>query len=288
MKHQLIEQGYIPLDKSWHIRMGVLDLLNNCEEDAIHFLEEREQLSDDLLALKEALSAWRLNKPINVGESGTLYRFFRFISWKLGLNKEFVLQGSLKQRKICDNKEIVNYSLKELLKLDNGTSQWASAAVLSGNQEKIPNPPYKLKLTYEAVSHWKRQKKKGKHWEPRYDETILGQAIAFIKLLKKQKASFIPEQAEDYCFARAFGFMTKEDGESRWPSLRGHESDRVLEMEKIMDYISRDDEIDSSDHRAVQAAAMLQRINGQNVKIKNKKAVNKSWPQFWRFLSQDI
>ena len=34
--------------------------------------------------------------------------------------------------------------------------------------------------------------------------------------------------------ARAFGFISKEEGEEKWPSLRGHESDRIEEMEKEM------------------------------------------------------
>jgi len=41
-------------------------------------------------------------------------------------------------------------------------------------------------------------------------------------------------QPEDYCFARVFGYITKTKGENKWPSLKGHESNRISEMEKIV------------------------------------------------------
>lgn len=283
MQHYLINKGYIPLDKSWIIRIGVLDILNG-KDDIIKFLEQQKELSDDLQALYKALVAWNTNEPIDVGESGTLYRFLRFASWKLGLNKNFILHGTLKTRNISDNPEIVNCSLKELLKLDNGTSQWASASVLLGNKEIIDNTPYKLELTYEAVNHWNKQREENKCWTICYDETILKQAIAFLELLKDKKSDFIPKQSEDYCFARAFGYITKEDGKSKWPSLVGHESNRIEEMEKMLNYAESGKNIESKDHRIIQAIAMRQKVNSRNVNIRYPESVNKSWPQFWRFL----
>ncbi|MBS3141136.1 hypothetical protein J4405_03255 [Candidatus Woesearchaeota archaeon] len=276
MKNDLIKKDYIPLDKSWMIRIGVLDLINNYS-DCINFLQQHyEKLSDDLKSLYHASIQWKENTPIDVGESGTLYRFLRFASWKLGLDKRFILQGTLKDRKICNNPEITNWSLEQLLELDNGTSQWASASVLLGNSQRIINPPYKLQTTYEAIEHWTKARKQGKLWEPRYDETILAQALAYLNYIKTGKIEFTPEQAEDYCFARAFGLINKE-AEKRWPSLRGHESDRINEMELAL----HQKEITSRDHRVIQAVAMLKR---NSIKIEYPECVNKSWPQFWRFL----
>ncbi len=65
---------YIPLDKSWVIRMGVLDLIHN-KTQIKKFLKSEEYLSDDLLALEGAIKAWQKQKIIDIGESGTLYRF---------------------------------------------------------------------------------------------------------------------------------------------------------------------------------------------------------------------
>ena len=273
--HKLIEQGYIPLDKSWIIRMGVLDLING-NDKTVKFLEKQENLGDDLKSLLRVLKSWD-NSEIDVGESGTLYRFLKFASWKLGLNKKFILRGTLEERKICDNPEIVSWFLKKLLELDNKTSQWASASVLFGNKEVIENPPFKLELTYEAVKCW------SKDWEPRYDRTILKQAVTFLKLLKgKKNIGFILKQAESYCFARVFGFVNKEIGEKMFPNLHGHESDRILEMEEQL----KNGEVSSKDHRVVQAMAMYQKVNGIKGKVLFPGCVDKSWPQFWEFLKE--
>jgi len=270
--HKLIEQDYIPLDKSWIIRMGILDLINH-NDKTIKFLESQENLSDDLKSLLRVLKSWN-NEEVDVGESGTLYRFLKFISWKSGLNKKFILNGTLKERNICDNKKIVDWSQKELLKLDNGTSQWASAAVLLGDKERLEDAPFKLRLTYEAVDNW------CKDWEPRYDKTILKQANTFLKLFKKENVGFILKQAESYCFARVFGFVNKEIGEKLFPNLKGHESNRLLEMEEQL----KKDVVDSKDHRVVQAIAMFSKIKGRKIKFLYPECVSKSWPQFWKFL----
>ena len=285
MEQYLIDKGYIPLDKSWIIRMGVLDLLNDRVEDSKVFLRGRlSTLGEDLGALEQALHDFAYGDFVFVGESATLYRFLKFASWKLGQDKKFVKAGTLNDRKICDNPGIVNYSLQELLKLDNGTSQWASAAVLAGSDEVVENPPFKLRLTYEAVRHWRAQRANGLMWVPRYDQTILKQAVAFLNMLHGNNSAFVPEQAEDYCFARAFGFMTKEEGEKRWPSLRGHESDRIEEMEMVLRHADEGYEIGSKDHRVVQAYTMLQKVKKKRIEIVNRGVVSKSWPQFWTFL----
>ncbi|GBE19514.1 3-phosphoshikimate 1-carboxyvinyltransferase [archaeon BMS3Abin17] len=274
---------FIPLDKSWIIRIGVLDLVNGYR-DIIDFLNKQERLSDDLLALKTAIIEWNKKKQINVGESGTLYRFLKFTSWKLGLNKGFIKHLTLKNRKICDNPEIISWNLRQLLELDNKTSQWASASVLLGNTEKIENPPFKLQITYDAIHHWKSQREKKLSWEPKYDETIKNQALAFINLLKTGGINFQPQQPEDYCFARAFNLITPEEGEEKWSSLRFHESDRIKEMEKSIQQMHNNEIIDSKDHRVVQAIAMSSKAKNKSVKFEFPECVNKSWPQFWDFI----
>lgn len=276
MREDLIEKGYIPLDKSWMIRMGVLDLISG-HMDSQEYLEQHYgELSEDLKSLYQASAQWGSERPIDVGESATLYRFLRFASWKLGQEREFIRSGTLRYREICDDPGIIDWSLEQLLTLDDKTSQWASASVLMGNQERIARPPYKLQLTYDAVQHWNNARKNGERWEPRYDETLLAQASAYLQWLKEGKMDFVPQQAEDYCFARAFGIITAEDGGARWPSLRGHESDRIAKMEKELS----EKEVESEDHRVVQAIAMLRTDKDC---IMHPDCVGKSWPQFWQF-----
>jgi len=157
--------------------------------------------------------------------------------------------------------------------------------VLLGDAERLSNPPFKLQLTYEAVAHWKSQREKGLSWVPRYDETIISQAETYLKILKGQKSKFTPKQAEDFCFAYVFGYITAEDGEKRWSSLRGHESDRIVEIQKTLQSAKSNEEITSKDHRIVQAVAMWGKVNNKKVNILYSSAVNKSWPQFWDFLN---
>jgi len=295
---KLTEQGYIPLDKSWMNRMGVLDLLNGYD-DAINFLERQKSLGGDLQALYQASLDWRAGrKRIHVGESGTLYRFLRFASWRFDFEKEFIREKTLKEREICNDPKIINLPLEELLKLDSGTSQWASASVLSGNTQTVKNPPNKLQVTYDAVKHWNDKRAKGECWEPRYDETILNQALSYIRILNGGERRFEPEQAEDYCFAAAFGFMTRCEGEEKWPQAKKHESNRFEAMQDaLVDYYGQNTNcmIESDDHRVVQAMAML--IKSQNrrmgirqirARFSNPDCVNKSWPQFWKFLEDSV
>lgn len=263
--------------------MGVLDILNGCTDIDV-FLDNESNLGDDLLALKRASVSWSSKDPINVGESGTLYRLLQFASWKRGLNKKFILSGTLLERTIANDPNIIKLSQKELLTLDNNTSQWATAAALLGDTERITNPPYKLQLTYEAIDHWNAQRKKSESWIPKRDETIFHQAEIFLELLKGEAPLFIPQQAEDYCFARVFNFVTKKYGESKWPSLKGHESNRINEMETTITVAERGESIFSKDHRVIQSLAMWGEINKKKLTIVSPESVNKSWPQFWDFI----
>ena len=284
MTDKLIFSGYIPFDKSWMIRLGFLDMINGYN-DIITFLNHQTNLSNDLLALKDAVLIWKKNEPINVGESATLYRLLKFASWKLKFNKEFVVEGTLKHRKINDNPNIINLSQKELLKLDNNTSQWATASVLLGNVERIFNPPYKLQVTYNAIEHWKHQRRKKETWLPRYDETILNQAKTYQRLFRGEKPKFNPPQAEDFCFAYTFGFLSLKEGQKKWPSLVSHESNRIKEIKEMLEKAKQGKDIDSKDHRIIQSIAMWGKINNKKVKILYPDSVNKSWFQFWNFLN---
>ena len=263
--------------------MGILDIIHG-KRDINIFLAKQKNLSDDLLALKRVAFDWNKDKAIDVGESGTLFRFLQFVSWKQKLNKKFVTKGTLAKRKITDDSKIVNLSQTQLLELDNKTSQWASVAALCGDKKRLKNAPFKLKLTYEAINHWNSQRRKGKKWTARYDETILAQAETFLNLLNNKKTNFSPKQAEDFCFAFTFGFIAKKEGEKRWPSLKGHESDRIKEMSEMLDSAKKGKTITSKDHRVVQAIAMWGKLNSKKVKILYPNSVKKSWPQFWKFL----
>ena len=91
------------------------------------------------------------------------------------------------------------------------------------------------RVTTLANSSWKEARENNRHWSARLDPTIMAQAEAFIEILNGNKPEFIPEQAEDYCFARTFGYMTRGEAGKKWPNLAGHETNRFEEMEKSLD-----------------------------------------------------
>jgi len=275
---------YLPLEKSWIIRMGLLDLLNNGSQIKT-FLDTQENLGSDLLALKRVVQDWGSDRPLNVGESGTLYRFLLFISWNLNLKKSFIIAGTLKDRQVTQDPMIINLSQKELLELDGKTSQWASAKAIIGDGERLVNPPHLLDMTYEAIRHWHNRTSQNLDWEPNIDRTIKHQAEAFLGLLETGKTSFTPKQAEDYCFARALDLITKEEGEERWPALKNHESDRIESMEEELNNVKEGRPIISKDHRVVQAIAIWAKVNKKDVHFEHPESVNKTWPLFWSFLN---
>ena len=283
MRETVEIEKYIPFDKSWIIRMGVLDILHGYK-DIQTFLNKQNNLGDDLLALKRVSETWSLDKPLDVGESGTLFRYLQFAIWKLNLNKTLIKKGTLTKREICNNPEIVNWPLNKLLELDSGTSQWGSASILLGNKEVLKNPPYFLQLTYEALEHWNKKRKRGLVYEIRRDEVLFKQAKAFFEILKTGKTKFFPSNPDDYCFARAFNLIDKEEGGRRFPAVKGHESNRLSEMEKCLEQFENNKIIETNDHRVVQAITMLGIFKNKEIKFSNKLCVSKSWPQFWDFV----
>lgn len=262
------------------IRMGMLDLQSGSDQCLMYLREHKAELGDDLLALLSILENWPSGGPLDVGESGTLFRFVQFYCWLTDDTRQIIKRGTLQKRELSSNPNTIKMNLTELLALDGGTSQWASAAALFGTMtlSEIDDTPYKLQTTLDAMNHWHDALTTGKPWLPRIDETIKQQAEAFLRWRKSGTIQFNPEQAEDFPFSCAFGLMTPEEGEVRWPQLRNHETDRIAEMRKLLN----SKEIDSADHRVVQALAM--RFPERTVTERSKKAVGKTWPLFWKFL----
>ena len=285
-------ERFIPLDKYWIIRMGVLDLQHGFR-DINKFLSEQKDLGGDLAALKRVCEAWdKKDEPFNVGESGTIYRIVRFILWKQGSNREIKTEGSLTKRindgLVTQDPNIVNNSLDELARLDKGTTQWVTAAILTGSKDKLSVSKFFNDMTYEAMDHWQKQRDKNEVWIPRKDVVLTRQAEYFLALLNGKSAVFVSTNPDDYCFARAFDLITKEEGEEKFPEAEGHESNRFDEMEKVITQTQAGEEIDSGDHRVVQAMAMWGKVNKKELRFTEdaRQAVNKSWPLFWEFLEE--
>jgi hypothetical protein len=285
VEKDLIKSKFIPIAKYWSLRLGFLDIINNTRL-FISQIEDRKDIGDDIRVMTQVSKDWKTKDEINVGEAGFLFRLLQFASWKFGLGKRFIKEKTLESRKICDNPEIINWPIGELLKLDDNTTQWASASILTSPTPEVGEIPdnYFLNLSREALAHYEKVCKEGGVCEVRHDDTILKQANAFIDFLKNGKMDFSPVQPDDYCFARAFGLISYEEGEKMWPELKSHESNRLEEMEKQLVNLEIDKDIDSHDHRVVQAIAMLAFSQKKKAEFAHPECVSKSWPQFWRIM----
>lgn len=267
----------LPLSKSWAIRMIFLDMLYGAENGyrvlSFFKIQKESDLADDIgAALNCAVTYLSGGDVFRVRDAGTVCRFLIYImegrKYKLKMGEQL----RKRMKKIPAN--LRQLSIKELLKL--GTSQYASAALLMG-AKTVKNLHPKCALAVEARKAY--FKNRGK-WISRYDEVIVGQLKNFLHRTKIKNPI-----AEDYCYLRAFGLMTHEEGKRRWPELAKHESNRLKVMERICKDFNR--KINApDDHRVVMAVALRQKSLGLPVRVNNKKCVSKSWPQFWQWLEK--
>lgn len=283
-KKWILMNNYIPIDKSWAIRCIILDIINGYH-DTKYIV--KGNVPDDVNYALNAAIDWNFSTTISVGESATLLRFLRFVCWKYRIQKGLIKSGTLINREVCKDANIVNWNLEDLLKLDGGTSQWASIAYLCGNRPlKLPeNIPFKLKETIYCYNYWKNCREKNKQWELFPDITISRQMCAFNQLMGRGNTDWKPLHSEDYCFARAFNLINAEEALKRWPQLQNHESNRIEEMEKTLTKFDATGRISSVDHRVIQSMVLYAIFHKKEYVCANPECVKKSWPQFFDFVS---
>lgn len=277
---------YIPLDKSWAIRMGFRDAIVTNKSNTIAKLEQhhaKRPISDDLQALLRVLYGFKtanLEAPVSVGESATLYRFTQWFKMINGIEKEVLKEGTLLDREIAEPTHAMNnLSYTKLLDV-NDSSQYASAkALFSGLQKKAGHYPYHLKMTVDANKHWD---KLGSKWMLRLDDTIYRQVNHYTN-----GKEFVLDRAEHFCYAYMFDMVTVEDAKAWWPQLANHETNRLTEIVEQKQRLLDGDVITSLDHRVVQALFMYAKKNklGCVASPEAAAAVNKSWPSFWEFIA---
>ncbi len=284
MESARVDRNHMPECKAWTIRGGV-KALQEGKDVVLRHLESKNYTTGDLGSLRRASQAWLAGaKDIPVGESRTLLICLTVEAKRRAVSKNFIREGTLKDRQIAQCPEIGRLPPEALLQLDGGTTQWATAMYLAGDQRRVEKPSPKLAMTYEAVQDWEMRKLTNRIWRPRKDRVILAQAEAYLGLLRNGKLDFTPKEAEDFCFARTFGLMSDEEGARRWPSLSGHESNRLISVAKAYSQVVQRKIVDSKDHRVVQAAAMFAKSSGIRANFAYPESVNKSWPGFWTWL----
>ncbi len=160
-KHEALRR-FVPLDKCWTLRLGVLDMLNGKSDQIAHEiaswanLRGQKSISKDIRALLACARNWTdQSMPVQVADCRTLYCYLKYASWKADDQRMFMLSDPLLFRSPNADPKVLTWKQQKLLTLEGGSSQWASAAILSGSEARLLRPPPPLKLTYHAQIVWK-------------------------------------------------------------------------------------------------------------------------------------
>lgn len=283
-------QRYVPLDKTYvRVMLSLDDRYGYADSEAI-LAASGYPLPDDTAMYVQAQDDYYHRRPVHVGEGGANYRTLLYRSYLEDTPLLFVKEGSLKGRPMYERGDMTTMSAKQLAELDNRTTQYLIARMIWGDPEDIPDElieqEFKLQVADEAIADWHAARATNEPWSVRPDATITRQAGLFLRALKSgiKDAHFEMMQAEDYCFARIYGYTTPEEGEKRWPRLRRHESDRIASVERAIKQATSGEVIDVNDHRVVQAIAMRWGLSRDRFKYPD--CVTKSWPDFWLFIAE--
>lgn len=290
LESQPVHLAYLPIDKTYVRVLLALDYKHGFSDSRQILAQHTDigALPDDTRTFLQALEDYALDRPVRVGEGGANYRTMLYLSQLDGITPDFVKEGSLKERSIYEGDDLTTRSNEDLLELDAGTTQYLIARLIWDDLIMVPPHliarEYKLQVAQAAQHHWYNQREQEKAWAPPVDATIQRQAELYLRAttLGFKDATFYMEQAEDYCFARAFGYVEPEEAEELWPKLRYHESYRIATMEEAIDQATSGRIITANDHRVVQAIAM--RFGLGEARFAQPACVTKSWPRFWEFI----
>lgn len=266
-----------PLEKSWYANLGLADLIVGNDRTVRSLDAYPKPLPHDVLHMRESSRLILAGeKDIPVGEGGACARKLTFASaifgWGLRLHKA----GSLKDRPDEFTPDMVQWSLKDLGTVNKDSSQLASASVMCGNVEPIPdNAAYHLKLAHEAREHWQNYPS-DKPWDIKLDRTIRRHSVAYVGWLATGIFNLEMIQPEDYAIGRVFQVATPQDAINLgWSSLEGHESSRLVSVDEAIAQATAGEEVTLIDHRPLQALRMRY---GYGVRFANIQAISKSWP----------
>jgi hypothetical protein len=296
---------FMPLDKCWTIRLGVLDILNGRQDHISNEISSWERLhgpksiTKDIKALHACARNWdEQSMVVQVSDCRTLYCFLKYASWKLKDMRSYMIGDDLLIRAPHADPKIVDWDQTKLMTLEGGSTCWASAKVLLGCTHRVFLPPRLLEMTYNAVCTWKASTKRGTGEYGLFGDMILfRQAAAFWDIIHKGKSlkveDLLPDTQsrssrpdplpQDYFMLRTFGVINMVEGRKQFPEL-SYRRDRISDMEKQLGNLQMGKPIDTKDHRIIQAITMKSMYDGKAADIIHVDAVEKSWPAFWEFL----
>ena len=304
MSEHLIPPQLIPENKSEPPRRLILAMQTEDPSErianmasVIRVIEGNSQIHsaggrpDDIKVAAQIARDWDTRHTLTAGESGTGLRLFSWFdhhlvaTGKQGQHHEFERSRTLATRPITEIPEVYGLTQRELLLEDNGTSQFASAAVLTGDMVRLNSAPFRLQQTYDMVDEWLARDRQLDWGAPLIeDATIRKLAESFARLMLGETFDFDVTHSEEVPTGLGFGAITPHEAQQRFSSVLGHESNRIVEMERALWQFRYGEVITSNDHRIIQTLAMLALYKERPVNFRYPECVTKSWPQFWDYL----
>ncbi len=234
---------------------------------------------------------------INPGDSRTLRIEAEFLDMlqysedpKLRPRK-FVLSPMQKRRYTPVPKDLPRWALEDMLFLEDGTTQWASAAILLQDRfdearELIPdirpNKRLMLEKSKSARARILGARALGKAVlldERDYDMTFLRQDQAFYtSVVTGEAIRFEPLHSEDVYDAIFTGTITPKQAVKLFPQITRHEVNRYEEAIRLLNG-DRKRPLNTEDHRAAMAA--IKYLGYTKWTKTTVKAINKTRPQFF-------
>lgn len=229
---------------------------------------------------------------LDPGDSRTLLIMLRMLLWSTKTTRKVCLSPMQVARQVEDDPEIATWTLEKMLTLSNGTTQFASAAILLQNRkpDEIEAlirllPPEKrpmIQLTKTIKTAWLKNHTQNNPFslEQLEPEAVLQRQARhyYSEQMSGTKIPYHATHSEEAIYAVLHGDMLLEEAAARFPMLRSHETDRIAEIEKVL----CGDVVDSIDHRIVQAALLTNTV--AHWTSRSEKAVRKTWPDFFEFL----
>lgn len=267
----------LPVEKSWYGNLAFQALIEG------NSLVIKSIQSYGLLLPRDVINVCNSSEQIlrgeteiYVGEGGAWARKLAYGNAKFGWGLTIVKDGTLVGRPDEFKPEMVDASVDELRRLNKGSSQLASAAVLTGSTDAMPDDAsYHLQMAYEARDFW-ADWPKDQLIPLRRDRTLRRQTLSALGYMMTGEIDFIPIQVEDYPFARVFGVMTAADAVARgWGNLEGHESSRLITTDEAIEMVEQGVSVPFADHRLLQP---LRFKYGADARFDHVEAISKSWP----------
>jgi hypothetical protein len=289
MTSQIIEAlryQHVPTDKARLFRYSTIEARYGDITVAQEVIRGIPRPGDDIMAQGRVLASLLKDEPLDVGESGTAYRIWQLPDWRHGWGRVFIKRGTLVRRaqEMPSKAEVLACrGQRELTRLADRTSQWATAAVLDGDAERLTEDvDPKLQLTYDIWDDWHHRQITGEPWTAEKDTVLDRQVNHFLHLyLFGEDIGYEVTEAEEFPYGFYFGNVGLEEAQDRFASLPHHESNRLVEVPRALELARVGEPIAVDDHRIIQMVGFFGLLTGTEVYFEHPEAVNKTWPGYF-------